>query len=77
MPWLSDAPVALLEDHRNVADFPRSIELGSAVKLTVGLAGAGCGVSTGGGGAGGGGGGGFLQPTASKTRQMLSKTSAI
>jgi hypothetical protein len=76
MPWFNDAPVAFVDDHRNVADLPRSIELGSAVMLTVGRAGAGGGVSTGGGG-GGGGGGGFLQPAARKIRQMLSKTSAM
>ena len=49
------------DDHFNVADFPRSMELGSADSDALGFAGGGGGSSTGGGG--GGGGGGFLQPT--------------
>jgi hypothetical protein len=76
MPWFNDAPVAFVDDHRKVADLPRSIELGSAVMLTVGRVGAWGGASTGGGG-GGGGGGGFLQPAAKKTKQMLSRTSTM
>ena len=61
MPWFNDALAAFCEDHFNVADLPRSIELGSADNETVGFGGGGGGGSSGGGG--GGGGGGFLQPT--------------
>jgi hypothetical protein len=72
-----EALVAPVEDHFRVADLPLSIELGSAVRLTVGRAGAGGGSDTGGGGGGGGGGGSFLQPAANTAKNTLRKISAI
>ena len=54
--------MAFCDDHFRVADFPRSIELGSAESETLGRGGGG-GASFTSGGGGGGGGGGFLQPT--------------
>jgi hypothetical protein len=60
---------------RSVADWPRSMVLGSAKKETLGaLGGGGGGASTLGGGGGGGGGGGafFLQPATVKNRDNAS-----
>src|SRR5579884_2583217 len=71
--------VALLMDHRSVADWPRWIVVGSTVKLLmVGLLGAGGGGSriVVGGGGGGGGGTFFLQPAA-KTRSMRASTATL
>jgi hypothetical protein len=71
---------ALLVAHRKVADWPRSIVLGSTVKLPItGLAGGGGG---GGGGAsvfGGGGGAGtfFLQPSATKNIETTNNAALI
>ncbi|HWC00720.1 MAG TPA: hypothetical protein VG672_28635 [Bryobacteraceae bacterium] len=51
-------------------DWPRSIELGSALNCTiVGFAG-GAGFSAGGGGGGGGGGTFFLQPAANNAKRI-------
>ena len=55
--------MAFCEDHFSVADFPRSMELGSAESEALGRGGGGVVSFTSGGG--GGGGGGFLHPTAS------------
>jgi hypothetical protein len=76
MPWLIEALVAPVVDHFRVADLPRSMELGSADNVTVGLA-AGGGVSFTGGGGGGGGGGSFLQPAAKIAKHTLRMISAI
>src|SRR5690606_28326131 len=76
IPWLSEALAALDEVHLSVADLPRSIEVGSAVRVTVGR-GLGC-SRTGGGGGGGGSGAGvfFLQPAAKSAKLALSTISA-
>jgi hypothetical protein len=62
-----------------VADWPRSIVLGSAKKETLGALGGGGGASTLGGGGGGGGGGGtfFLQPATVKNRETASNKTLI
>jgi len=52
---LNEALLAFCEDQLSVADLPRSMELSSAVRETLGLSG---------GGGSSFGGGGFLQPTA-------------
>jgi hypothetical protein len=70
---LIEAEVAFVEDHFRVADLPRSMELGSADRVTVGLAG---GSGSGAGGGGGGGGGSFLQPAAKTAKNTLSMISA-
>lgn len=58
-----DMSVALLIDQRKVDDWPRSMEVGSAVKLLMVARADGCvGGALVGGGGGGGGGGVFLQP---------------
>jgi len=66
--------VAFETDQRNVADWPRSMELGSAVNwLIVTADGAlGGGAVTAGGGGGGGAGGGvfFLHPAANKASRI-------
>ena len=57
--------VALATDHRKVAAWPRSMEVGSTVKLAMRAAGGGVAVVVGGAGfgaGGGGGGGGVLCP---------------
>ena len=76
IPGLIEASVASLDRQFSVADWPRSIELGSAVSETVGVFGAGGGGAGAGAGGGGGGGGGafFLHPAENSTRQRPSKT---
>src|SRR5574340_1722247 len=72
-----DTLVASVTDHRNVADCPRSIDVGSAVKDRIDGAaggGGGGGASTLGGGGGGGGGVFFLQPTANNASIATSVT---
>jgi hypothetical protein len=61
-----DTLLASVTVQRNVDDWPRSIEDGSATNsLIVGAAGGGAGAGAGAGGGGGGGGGAFfLQPAA-------------
>jgi hypothetical protein len=77
IPWFSSAPVALLELHFNVADLPRSMEVGSAVKFAVGRAG-GAGFTSGVGGGGGAGGGTFfLHPAANSAKLKPNKIKAI
>jgi hypothetical protein len=68
MPWLMDMSVALLMDQRRVADWPRSMVVGSTVKLLITAASTrGGGAGAGAGGGGGGGGGTFLPQADTKT----------
>jgi hypothetical protein len=66
--------VASLTSQRNVADWPRSMALGSAEKEIPGALGGGGTSFTSGLGGGGGGGGGafFLQPAATRNRETAS-----
>jgi hypothetical protein len=79
IPGAIDTSVASLTSHFRVADWPRSIELGSAEKLMLGaFGGAGGGVTTGFGGGGGGGGGAFfLHPAAIKNNDTATSTILI
>jgi hypothetical protein len=74
--------VALETDHRKVADWPRSIELGSAVNCAItgaaaGGGGVGVDVDAEGGGGGAGGGVFFLHPTANKASRTPIPTKLI
>jgi hypothetical protein len=75
-----DMSVALLMDQRSVADWPRSMLDGSAVKLLM-TAREGPGVVDGGvfvtGGGGGGGGGFFLHPAISINNESAMTTAPV
>ena len=77
MPGSILTSVASLVDHFKVADWPRSMDVGSTLKVAVGRGGAGFGFSTGGGGGGGGGGVFFLQPAKNRNNDSDSSTALI
>ena len=75
-----DMSVAFATDQRNVADWPRSMVLGSAVKSLIRTAadgGGGAGAAAGGGGGGGGGTGAFFLQLAADTSKTAANTAAL